>query len=390
MKKRVSIFGVTGCIGQKTAELIDENLAAYEVIAISAQKNAAGLIDAAKRLKPQFAVIGDENLYAHVKTALSASSTKVLAGETGLLEAAKQPTDWLMAAIVGVAGLKPMIAALPHAKAIALANKEALVAGGNIFLHEAAKHGVQLIPTDSEHSGLFQLLQGVKKQAVRKLILTASGGPFRDSTLKEMAQATPAQALRHPTWKMGDKISVDSATMMNKGLEVIEAHYLFGFDPAKIEVLLHYESIIHAMLQLEDGTALSQMAVTDMKAPIAYALHWPETYHYPGGGLDFAKLGRFTFAAPDEERFPALRLSRSALEAGPASIIVLNAANEIAVERFLNGEIGFLDIVRLVETSLGRKQNISPQRLEDVQEIDTEARIYAKEWQLPVRLAMAM
>jgi 1-deoxy-D-xylulose-5-phosphate reductoisomerase len=377
-RKRVTILGSTGSIGDSTVDLIDRNPDAYDVVALTANGNWAKLAEQAKRLKPAIVAVADTAAHADLKAALAGTSTRVVAGPEGVCEAAAEPSDWVMAAIVGAAGLKPTLIAVARGAAIALANKECLVSAGTVFMDAVSKHKVTLLPVDSEHNAIFQVFDFAQKEKIRKIILTASGGPFRSWSPGQMREATPKQAVAHPNWSMGAKISVDSATMMNKGLEVIEAHYLFSMPSEQIDVLVHPQSVIHSMVEYCDGSVLAQLGSPDMRTPIAYALGWPKRLDAPTTRLNLAALGSLTFEQPDEIRFPALRLARRALQSGGSAPTILNAANEIAVARFLAGEVGFLDIAAIVEHTLDRVAHQSLSSLEDVMAIDVEARRVAR------------
>jgi 1-deoxy-D-xylulose-5-phosphate reductoisomerase len=372
--KRITILGSTGSIGDSTIDLIERDPAAYRVVALTANGNWSKLADQAKRLKPEMVALAEQGGYEPLKTALAGTGIRVGAGSEALCEAASLPSDWVMAAIVGAAGLKPTLAAVERGAVVALANKECLVCAGTQFMAAVRDRKTTLLPVDSEHNAIFQVFDFKQKEKIRKIILTASGGPFRTRSLEDMAGVTPAQAVAHPNWSMGAKISVDSATMMNKGLEVIEAHHLFGLGNERIEVLVHPQSVVHSMVEYEDGSTLAQLGTPDMRTPIAYALGWPQRMAAPVARLDLAKLGSLTFEAPDLVRFPALRLARAALQTGGAAPTILNAANEIAVARFLAGEIGFLDIAAIVEHTLTRVPMQPVSRLDDVIAVDSEAR----------------
>jgi 1-deoxy-D-xylulose-5-phosphate reductoisomerase len=351
--RSVSILGVTGSVGQSTLEVVDElrqQGVDIEVEAVTAGGNIAALVEACRRLKPRFAAIAQPNLLTEARAALAGLDVEVGAGPLALEEAGARPADWVMSAIVGAAGLMPTLAAIRRGAIVALANKECLVCAGPVILKAAAENGAKLLPVDSEHNAIFQVLSHPDR--VEKLTLTASGGPFRTWTLEAMAAAGPTQAIAHPNWSMGAKISVDSATLMNKGLELIEAAYLFQTPEDRIEVLIHPQSIIHSMVHYVDGSVLAQLSAPDMRTPIAYALAWPDRASVSSARLDLAALGRLTFENPDSERFPALRLAREALKAGPAHTAALSAANEVAVEAFLAGRIRFLDICRIVEEAV--------------------------------------
>jgi 1-deoxy-D-xylulose-5-phosphate reductoisomerase len=328
-------------------------------------------------LKPRFAAVSDPDLLGLAREALAGLPLEVGAGPTALGEAGARPADWVMSAIVGAAGLAPTMAAVRRGAMVALANKECLVCAGPLFIQAAATHGATLLPVDSEHNAIFQVLTHPSR--LEKLTLTASGGPFRTWTREAMAAATPAQACAHPMWSMGRKISVDSATLMNKGLELIEASYLFGCAGEKIEILVHPQSTVHSLVHYVDGSVLAQMAAPDMRIPIAYALAWPDRIPVSAARLDLAGVGSLTFEAPDAARFPALALCRASLEAGAASTTALSAANEIAVEAFLAGRIRFLDITRVVEEAMQRLPEAqaiakSPSSFDEVAEVDQAAR----------------
>lgn len=380
-RRSVSVLGSTGSIGVSTLDLIAREPERFDLVAITAHKNVKSLIEQARRLNPQFAVIGDMLLYDELKAGLEGTGIEVGAGRDAVIEAALRPADWIMAGIVGTAGLAPTLAAVRRGASVALANKECLVSAGPLFLAEVARSGATLLPVDSEHNAIFQVLEADRLHAVDKIILTASGGPFRLSSLEDMAKATPAQAVAHPKWDMGAKISVDSATLMNKGLELIEAHYLFPVGESRLDIVIHPESIIHSMVAYMDGSVLAQLGAPDMRTPISYALGWPERMATPCARLNLAEIGSLTFSEPDPVRFPALRLAREALKAGGAMPTILNAANEIAVAAFLGGHIGFLDIAVMVEKvlSLGLAPSGDPADLDAIYEIDRIARLKAEE-----------
>lgn len=380
--KKVTVLGSTGSIGCSTLDLIARNRDRFELVALTAHRNVAGLVEQARRLNPGLAVIADESLYATLKAELAGSGIEIAAGEEAVVEAARRSSDWVMAGIVGAAGLAPTLAAVRRGACVALANKECLVSAGSLFLAEVEKAGATLLPVDSEHNAIFQVLDQGRLEAVDRITLTASGGPFRTWTLEEMAQATPAQAVAHPRWEMGAKISVDSATLMNKGLELIEAYYLFPVGEARLDVIIHPESIIHSMVAYVDGSVLAQLGSPDMRTPIAYTLAWPERMVTPATRLDLAQIAQLTFQGPDIERFPALAVAREALRAGSGAPTALNAANEVAVAAFLTGKIGFLDIVAVSQSVLdgGVGGGGIPADLETVYEIDRIARIRAEEW----------
>jgi 1-deoxy-D-xylulose-5-phosphate reductoisomerase len=356
--RRISILGSTGSIGTSTLSLFEEagrqGACEVELVALAAGRNAEKLAEQARRWRPELVVIQDESLLPELRERLSGTGLNIAAGRTAVIEAARMEADWVMSAIVGVAGLEPTMAAARTGAIVALANKESLVCAGPQLLAMAKAAGGTVIPVDSEHAAIFQVLQPDCAARVLKLILTASGGPFREKSLQEMSGMTPEQAVAHPNWSMGAKISVDSATMFNKGLEMIEASYLFSTPPAKIEVLIHPQSIIHSMVEYQDGSTLAQLGPPDMRAPIACAYAWPDRLPWPAPRLDLAQIGQLTFFAPDYERFPALSMARSALERGCGAPAALNAANETAVAAFLDRRIGFLDIAAAVAETLER------------------------------------
>lgn len=372
--KRVSILGATGSVGQSTLDLIERSPDRFKLVALTASTNVEALADAARRTGAELAVIADERLLTELEAKLGGTNCRAAAGEDGLVEAATCDADLVMAAIVGCAGLLPVMAAVEAGRTVALANKEALVTAGELMTGAADRHGATLLPVDSEHNAIFQCLAGSRIGDVSKIILTASGGPFRTSSAEAMSRATPAQAVAHPKWSMGAKISVDSATLMNKGLELIEAHHLFGLESERIEVLIHPQSVVHSLVEFIDGSVLAQLGAADMRVPIAHALAWPERIETPAERLDLSRIGKLEFEAPDLERFPALRLARDALEAGGAAAVVLNAANEVGVAAFLEGRIAFPQIVELVEEALSRHSGAAPGSVEDVVTIDRTTR----------------
>ena len=375
--RRVSIFGATGSVGMSTLDLIQRDPHAFEVVALTAHSDVEGLASAARQYGAQVAVIGDAARYGALRQALQGSGVEAAAGEQALVDAARAPVDWTMAAIVGCAGLRPTMAALKAGGTVALANKESLVSAGGLMMDAAKESGAVLLPVDSEHNAIFQCLAGNRLEDVARITLTASGGPFRALGREEMRDITPAQAVAHPNWSMGAKISVDSATMMNKGLELIEAAHLFPIGLDRIEILVHPQSIIHSMVEYRDRSTLAQLGSPDMRIPIASALAWPDRMATPCQPLDLARAGRLDFEAPDEERFPALRLARHAAEQGGAAPAILNAANEVAVAAFLKGAIGFLDIAMIVEDVLNRYSAPEPRGIDDVLEADAAARVLA-------------
>jgi 1-deoxy-D-xylulose-5-phosphate reductoisomerase len=372
--KRVTILGSTGSIGCNTAELLAADRESYAVEALVAQRNVQRLAEQAKNLNARFAVVADESQYGALKEALAGTGIEAGSGTEAVVEAARRPADWVMAAIVGAAGLAPTLAAVRRGAFVALANKEVLVCAGDLVTAEAKQHNATLLPVDSEHNAIFQCFDVKQRGAIEKIILTASGGPFRTASVETMASATPAQAVKHPNWSMGAKISVDSATMMNKGLEVIEAHHLFDLDSDKLDVVVHPQSVVHGLVYYTDGSVLAQLGSPDMRTPIANALGWPDRIPAPSARLDLAKLSQLTFQAPEPDRFPALRLARAALIAGGGAPTVLNAANEIAVAAFLEERIGFLDIAATVERALERLAGRRIGTLDDVYALDRETR----------------
>lgn len=380
LPRRVSILGATGSVGCSTIDLIARNPAAYEIEALTAYRNVDLLAQQARQLGARAAVIGDPDRYADLKLALSGTNVEVSAGEDALVEAADRPADWVMAAIVGAAGLRPTLAAVKRGAIVALANKECLVCAGELMLEQVRSSGATLLPVDSEHNAIFQVFDFDRPEAVERIILTASGGPFRGLDRAAMADVTPAQAIDHPNWEMGKKISVDSATMMNKGLELIEASYLFPVDGEQIEVLIHPQSVVHSLVAYRDGSVLAQLGAPDMRTPIAFTLGWPARIETPAPRLDLAAIGQLDFAAPDSERFPAIRLARQALQTGGAAPTILNAANEVAVAAFLADRIGFLDIARIVEETLQRLVQSPIGCLDEVDQADADARRMATEF----------
>ncbi|WP_037501343.1 1-deoxy-D-xylulose-5-phosphate reductoisomerase [Sphingomonas jaspsi] len=372
--RRISILGATGSVGTSTLDLVERSRDAFDVFALTAATNVDKLADAALRTGANLAVIDRAELLPDLRDRLKGSGCRAETGADALREAAAGDVDWVMASIVGCAGLEPVMAAVDAGKTVGLANKESLVTAGGLMTAAAARSGSTILPVDSEHNAIFQCLQGHRSQDVAKLILTASGGPFRTRSREEMAAMTPEQAVAHPNWSMGAKISVDSASMMNKGLELIEAHHLFGLPSERIAILVHPQSVIHSMVEYVDGSVLAQLGSPDMRIPIAHALAFPGRIDTPAEKLDLAKVASLTFETPDPVRFPALRLARQALEAGGAQPIALNAANEVAVAAFLDRKIGFLDIPRLVEDVMARTGAGQPQSIAEVIDIDRRSR----------------
>ncbi|WP_107496095.1 1-deoxy-D-xylulose-5-phosphate reductoisomerase [Thalassobius sp. I31.1] len=354
MTRRISIFGVTGSIGQSTVDLIKRDQDAYDVIALSGGRNIAQLAQDAIDLKAEIAVTAFEYLLPDLRAALKGSGVEAAAGEVALLEAADRPTDWCMSAIVGLAGLAPGMRALRHGGVLALANKESLVSAGPMIMAEAAKYGATILPVDSEHSAIFQALTGEPRDAVERVIITASGGAFRDWPLDDLRHATLAQASSHPNWDMGQRITIDSASMFNKAMEIIEAKEFFKFSPAQIEVLIHPQSLIHAMIGYNDGGLMAHVGPADMRHAIGFALHWPDRKHLPVERLDFARIGTFEFRAPCDTRYPALRLAREVMDTGGLSGAAFTAAKDAALDAFIAGRCGFMDMAGMVEDVLTR------------------------------------
>ncbi len=350
---------------------------------MSANKNAAALAALAREVGARFAVVGDPQAYDELKDALSGSGIEAGAGESALVEAAQRPADWVIGAITGAAGLRPTLAAADRGAIVALANKETLVCAGGLFMRRAAAAGATVLPVDSEHNALFQAMSGSRREDVRRVILTASGGPFRTASAEAIRTATVEQALKHPNWSMGAKVTINSATLMNKGLEVIEAHHLFALPSEQIDVLVHPQSIVHSLVEFCDGSLIAQLGSPDMRIPIAYCLAWPERINGPAPRLDLAQHATLTFEEPDLVRFPALALARRALEAGGGAPTVLNAANEVAVVEFLSRRLGFGGIVALVEATLeaavSRNWTTEPESLEDALSIDHNSRLLARD-----------
>jgi 1-deoxy-D-xylulose-5-phosphate reductoisomerase len=376
--RSISILGATGSIGASTLDLIRREKDRWRVVALTANGNAADLARLAREFSAKVAVVADEAVLPALREALAGSGIEAAAGEGALVEAAARGADLTIAAIVGCAGLMPTMAAIEQGKSVALANKEALVSAGDVMMDAVARHGATLLPIDSEHNAIFQCLAGNDDRHIRSITLTASGGPFRDWSMERIAAATPAEAVRHPNWDMGAKISVDSATMFNKGLELIEASHLFPVGLGALRIIVHPQSVVHSMVEYCDGSTLAQLGPSDMRVPIASALAWPARMETPCEPLDLAAIGELTFRAPDEVRFPATRLARQAAEAGGAAPAVLNAANEIAVAAFLGGRISFPAIAGHVADSLSCYQAPAPASLADVLAIDAEARVRAR------------
>jgi 1-deoxy-D-xylulose-5-phosphate reductoisomerase len=348
---RVSVFGATGSIGESTFDLVSRR-DDIQTVALTGGRNVERLAQQARSLSAELAVTAHDDCYKALKDALSGSGIEVAAGTEALIAAAERPTDWVMSAIVGAAGLAPGFRALAQGATLALANKESLVTAGPLLMREAARHNARILPVDSEHSAVFQALTGEDIAAVERVIITASGGPFRSWSKDQLAAATLAQAGTHPTWDMGQRITIDSATMFNKALELIETREFFGFEPGQIEVIVHPQSIIHALVGFRDGALMAHLGAADMRHAIGYALNWPERAHLPVARLDLAQLAQLNFEAPDPDRFPALRLAREVMELRGHAGAVFNAAKEVALDEFIAGRIGFLDMAKLVEHTL--------------------------------------
>jgi 1-deoxy-D-xylulose-5-phosphate reductoisomerase len=378
-KKRISIFGVTGSIGVNTVSVVESlGIENFQTVAVTGNANITGLAEAAKRLNAEIAVTADPKRLGDLRAALAGTEIEAAAGTQALIEAASRPMDWMMSAIVGAAGLPPTLAAVRQGATIALANKETLVAAGKLFLAEIAKSGSKLLPVDSEHNAIFQLVAH-EDTPIERLLLTASGGPFRTWSREQMAAASPKQAVAHPNWSMGARISIDSASMFNKALEMIEAGHLFDITPDQIEVVVHPQSIIHSMVGYRDGSILAHLGPSDMRVAIGYTVAWPERPDLPVDRLDFARLARLDFEAPDEEKFPPLRLAREAMQAGGQACCVMNAAHEVALDAFIAGQIGFLDMAGLVEDTISALVELpEAATLDDVFQADGAARDSAR------------
>ncbi|WP_294257434.1 1-deoxy-D-xylulose-5-phosphate reductoisomerase [uncultured Sphingomonas sp.] len=377
--KRVTVLGATGSVGTSTLDLIERNPHAFEVVALTANCDVEKLAAAAIRTRARCAVVADESCLPDLQERLAGTGVEAVGGAHSVCDVARMGADWTMAAIVGTAGLKPVMAALEAGGTVALANKESLVSAGDVMMGAARAYGATLLPVDSEHNAVFQCLDRTAPKGVRRIILTASGGPFRATPKEAMRDITPAQAVAHPNWSMGAKISVDSATMMNKGLELIEAFHLFPVAAEQLAVLVHRQSVVHSMVEYVDGSVLAQLGTPDMRTPIAFALAWPERMETPCPPLDLAAVGKLEFENPDLDRFPALALAMEALKAGGARPAILNAANEVAVAAFLAGRIGFLEIAAISADTLSRYDPVAPETLDAVLAIDAEARLYAAE-----------
>jgi 1-deoxy-D-xylulose-5-phosphate reductoisomerase len=376
--RTVTLLGATGSIGSSTVDLLRRDAARYRVEAVTAHRNASALARLARELGAHFAAVADPGAYGELKSELSGSGIEAAAGADAVVEAAQRPADWVMAAITGAASLRPTLAAAERGATVALANKECLVCAGALFMRRAAAVNARVLPVDSEHNAIFQALGAGRREDVRRIVLTASGGPFRTWTRDAISKVTIEQALKHPTWSMGPKVTIDSATLMNKGLELIEAHHLFGLGLEALEVVVHPQSVVHGLVEFRDGSVVAQLGSPDMRIPIAHCLAWPVRMGTPAARLDLARLATLTFEEPDLVRFPALALARRALKTGGAAPTVLNAANEIAVREFIERRLGFAGIPALVEATLDaaerRGATAEPQSVEDAIAIDHNAR----------------
>ena len=382
MRRKVSIFGATGSVGRNTVSLIEAQGGpeAYEVVALSGSANIALLADQARRLQARIAVTSDAGRLEELRQALAGSGTEAAAGTPALLDAASEPVDWVMSAIVGAAGLAPGMRAVRNGGVLALANKESLVCAGDLLQAACKAHGTALLPVDSEHSAIFQCLRGEKQNEIKRIILTASGGPFRTTPLAELKQVTLQQALKHPTWDMGPKITIDSSTLFNKALEVIEARWLFDVAPDQIDVVVHPQSVVHSLVEYVDGSIVAQLSPPDMKLPIQYALTWPHRAPSPAPTIDLSHAWRLEFEPPDEERFPALRLGRQVAASGGTAGAALNAANEAAVAEFLAGRLQFMEIVPACESVLQSHHFEPNPTLEQLLAVDRWARKEITQW----------
>ncbi len=390
--RTITLLGATGSIGSSTADLLRRDPGRYRVEAVTAHRNGAALARLARELGARFAAVADPESYAELKAELSGSRIEAGAGPEALVEAAQRPAEWVMAAITGAASLKPTLAAAERGATVALANKECLVCAGALFMRRAAAAGATVLPVDSEHNAIFQALSAGRREDVRRIVLTASGGPFRTLSLDAIRKVTLEQALKHPIWSMGPKITIDSATLMNKGLELIEARHLFDLAPEELDVVVHAQSVIHGLVEFRDGSVIAQLGSPDMRIPIAHCLAHPARMPTPAQRLDLARIATLTFEEPDPVRFPALRIARHALAAGGAAPTVLNAANEVAVAEFVGGRLGFTGIAALVEATLDAAERsgsmAEPQSVEQAVTIDHNSRRLAAQL-LPEIAAMA-
>jgi 1-deoxy-D-xylulose-5-phosphate reductoisomerase len=380
--RSITVLGATGSIGTSTVDLIKRNPDRYRVEAVTAGRNVADLAKVAREVRAKVAVVADSAAYDDLKQALAGSGIEAAAGSEALVEAAVRPADWVMASIAGAIGLKPTLAAIERGMTVALANKECLVCAGGLFMRRAAAKGARVLPVDSEHNAIFQALCSGPREGVKRIILTASGGPFRTWTIEQIRAATPEQALKHPNWSMGPKVTIDSASLMNKGLELIEAHHLFALPSNRIDVLVHPQSVVHGLVEYRDGSLVAQLGSPDMRIPIAHCLAWPERIDGPAAPLDLAKARELTFEEPDLTRFPALGLARRAMETGGAAPTVLNAADEVAVAEFIAGRIPFMAIPGLVEATLdaAAKRGLlaEPDTIDAALAVDHDARLLAR------------
>jgi 1-deoxy-D-xylulose-5-phosphate reductoisomerase len=390
--RTVTLLGATGSIGSSTIDLLRRDPSRYRVEAVTANRDARALARLARDLGARFAVVADASAYSELKSALAGSRIEAAAGAAAVVEAAQRPADWVMAAITGAASLAPTLAAADRGATVALANKECLVCAGALFMRRAAARGATVLPVDSEHNAIFQALGAGRREEVRRIILTASGGPFRTWSLEAIRKVTVEQALKHPTWSMGPKITIDSATLMNKGLELIEAHHLFALAPDELDVVVHAQSIVHGLVEFRDGSVIAQLGSPDMRIPISHCLAWPVRMGTPAARLDLARIGTLTFEEPDMVRFPALALARQALAEGGSAPTILNAANEVAVREFVDRRLGFSGIAALVEATLEAVQRrdgtAEPQSVEEALAIDHNSRRLAADL-LPEIAAMA-
>ncbi|WP_375262610.1 1-deoxy-D-xylulose-5-phosphate reductoisomerase [Palleronia sp.] len=382
--RRISIFGSTGSIGCSTLDLVGRQRDAFHVVALTGGRNIVKLAEQAKEFRPEVVVCADEKDVAALREALAGTGIEASGGRSAILEAAARPTDWTMSAILGAAGLEPGLVALQHGGVLALANKESLVCAGPLMMEMAARHAATILPVDSEHSAVFQALNGERVEDVERLLITASGGAFRDWPIERLATATAAQAATHPTWDMGQRITIDSASMFNKALELIEAHEYFGIEPERIEVLVHPESLVHAIVGFADGGLIAHVGPHDMRHAIGYALNWPARGDVPVERLDFAAIGSLTFRAPDETRWPALRLAREVMQTGGLAGAVFNGAKERALDHFIAGRVGFLDMAALVERVLVKMSSDdlgkAALELDIVRAVDAQARALVDEF----------